>query len=98
MISAYPSVGADQWRNELRTKRPYTSQAAGAGKGLENSTKGQAHSGRKRPIGQLATMDNELKRDHLVISYATEDSDCAEWLALRLTGEGYRAWCDRTHL
>ncbi|MBZ0193236.1 MAG: toll/interleukin-1 receptor domain-containing protein, partial [Candidatus Kuenenia stuttgartiensis] len=32
------------------------------------------------------------------ISYATEDSDCAEWLALRLTGEGYRVWCGRTHL
>lgn len=43
-------------------------------------------------------MNNGNIRDHLFLSYATEDSDLAEWLALRLTGEGYRVWCDRTHL
>jgi len=37
-------------------------------------------------------------RDHLFISYATEDSDLAEWLAVRLAAEGYKVWCDRTHL
>lgn len=36
--------------------------------------------------------------DHLFISYATEDGELAEWLALRLTAEGYRVWCDRLKL
>lgn len=34
-------------------------------------------------------------RDHVFINYASEDSDFAEWLTLRLSGEGYRVWCDR---
>ena len=37
-------------------------------------------------------------RDHLFISYATEDFALAEWLALRLTIEGYKVWCDRFEL
>lgn len=37
-------------------------------------------------------------RDHLFISYAWEDGALAEWLTLRLTGEGYRVWCDRFKL
>lgn len=37
-------------------------------------------------------------RDHLFISYAIEDSALAEWLALRLTTEGYRVWIDRFKL
>lgn len=37
-------------------------------------------------------------RDHLFISYATEDFALAEWLALRLTSEGYKVWCDRFEL
>ena len=37
-------------------------------------------------------------RDHLFISYATEDSAIAEWLALRLTTEGYQVWIDRFKL
>lgn len=41
---------------------------------------------------------DEPKRDHLFISYATENGDLAEWLAVRLTAEGYSVWCDRTHL
>jgi hypothetical protein len=36
--------------------------------------------------------------DHLFISYATEDEPFAEWLALRLTSEGYRVWCARFNL
>jgi ADP-ribosylglycohydrolase len=36
--------------------------------------------------------------NHLFISYATEDSDLAEWLTLKLTAEGYRVWCDRVKL
>jgi len=43
-------------------------------------------------------MSNNTTRDHLFISYATEDGDFAEWLSLRLTAEGYKVWCDRTHL
>lgn len=38
------------------------------------------------------------KRDHLFISYAWEDGTFAEWLALRLTAEGYRVWIDRFEL
>ena len=37
-------------------------------------------------------------RDHLFVSYATEDWRFVEWLALRLTSEGYRVWCDRFKL
>jgi len=42
--------------------------------------------------------ENGTKRDHLFISYATGDFVLAEWLALRLTSEGYRVWCDRFKL
>lgn len=31
-------------------------------------------------------------RDHLFISYASEDEAFAKWLALRLTAEGYKVW------
>ncbi len=37
-------------------------------------------------------------RDHLFISYATEDWAFVEWLTLRLTAEGYKVWCDRMKL
>jgi hypothetical protein len=37
-------------------------------------------------------------RDHLFISYATEDWPFVEWLALRLSAEGYQVWCDRMKL
>ena len=40
----------------------------------------------------------EYKRDHLFISHASEDSPFSEWLALKLTGEGYRVWCDHIKL
>ena len=43
-------------------------------------------------------MNNNTAKEHLFISYATEDSKFAEWLALRLTADGYKVWCDRTHL
>jgi hypothetical protein len=36
--------------------------------------------------------------EHLFISYAMEDWPLAEWLARRLTAEGYRVWCDRFQL
>jgi hypothetical protein len=36
--------------------------------------------------------------DYLFISYATEDTPLADWLALKLTAEGYRVWYDRLHL
>ena len=38
------------------------------------------------------------RRDHLFINYATEDWPFVEWLALRLTAEGYKVWCDRMKL
>ncbi|MBI4539883.1 MAG: toll/interleukin-1 receptor domain-containing protein [Gemmatimonadetes bacterium] len=38
------------------------------------------------------------EQDHLFISYATEDGVLAEWLALRLTAEGYKVWIDRFEL
>lgn len=37
-------------------------------------------------------------RDHLFISYATEDWSFAEWLTRQLTANGYRVWCDRFKL
>lgn len=43
-------------------------------------------------------MSNETEREHLFISYASEDRALAEWLALKLTAEGYRVWCDRFQL
>jgi hypothetical protein len=41
---------------------------------------------------------NSLARDHLFISYATEDGAFAEWLTLKLTALGYKVWCDRFKL
>lgn len=37
-------------------------------------------------------------RDHLFISYASEDQVFAKWLALRLTAEGYKVWIDQMKL
>jgi hypothetical protein len=37
----------------------------------------------------------EAARDHLFISYATEDSILADWLSLKLASEGYNIWYDR---
>src|SRR5262245_65059129 len=37
-------------------------------------------------------------REHLFVSYATEDAALAEWLTRKLTVEGYRVWCDRFKL
>jgi hypothetical protein len=37
-------------------------------------------------------------RDHLFISYATEDQAFARWLALRLTADGYKVWIDQFQL
>ena len=39
-----------------------------------------------------------LDRDHLFISYAYEQEDLAMWLALKLSGEGYRVWVDQLEL
>jgi hypothetical protein len=40
----------------------------------------------------------ETVRDHLFISYASEDAVFVDWLALRLAGEGYKVWYDRIKL
>ncbi len=37
-------------------------------------------------------------REHLFINYATEDQSFADWLALKLTSEGYKVWYDRFEL
>lgn len=34
----------------------------------------------------------------MFVSYATEDGAFAEWLTLKLSGEGYKVWCDRVKL
>ena len=43
-------------------------------------------------------MSEICARDHLFISYASEDWALAEWLTLRLTADGYRVWCNRFQL
>jgi hypothetical protein len=43
-------------------------------------------------------MAKKVSREHLFISYATEDYVFAEWLALRLTSDGHKVWCDRFEL
>ena len=37
-------------------------------------------------------------REHLFISYASEDWTLADWLALKLASEGYKVWYDRIKL
>lgn len=49
-------------------------------------------------IGRETSPSAEVCRDHLFISYATEDFSLAEWLTRRLTAQGYRVWCDRFKL
>jgi len=39
-----------------------------------------------------------VQREHLFISYASEDAAFTSWLALRLTSEGYKVWCDQYKL
>lgn len=46
----------------------------------------------------MPSSQNATPRDHLFISYAYEDEALAEWLALRLTSEGYKVWIDRFQL
>src|SRR4029077_7467803 len=33
--------------------------------------------------------------EHLFISYATENWPFAQWIGLKLIGDGYNVWCDR---
>ena len=37
-------------------------------------------------------------RDHIFISYATEQSALCDWLARKLASEGYAVWYDRLKL
>lgn len=37
-------------------------------------------------------------RDHIFISYATEQSALCDWIARRLAACGYAVWCDRQKL
>ena len=43
-------------------------------------------------------MEMQDKRDHLFISYATEDAVLCDWLVRRLATEGYAVWYDRLKL
>jgi hypothetical protein len=49
------------------------------------------------PTSGNATREGTL-RDHIFISYATEDGLFVDWLCLRLAAEGYSVWCDRLKL
>ena len=40
-------------------------------------------------------MSKLILRDHIFISYATEDWVLADWLVLKLVSEGYHVWYDR---
>ncbi len=42
-----------------------------------------------------AHMKRVEQRDHIFISYTPEDVALAEWLARKLTAEGYLVWCER---
>lgn len=42
--------------------------------------------------------DPPAERNHLFISYATENFSLAEWLTLKLTALGYEVWCDQIKL
>ncbi len=60
---------------------------------MERSNKPTCASG-----GTLMQATPEGQRDHLFISYATEDIAVAEWLTFKLTALGYKVWCDRIKL
>jgi len=56
-------------------------------------------SGRTCPLARHhVASSTEPQRDHLFINYAWEDIALAEWLTFKLTGFGYRVWCDRIKL
>jgi hypothetical protein len=45
-----------------------------------------------------STEPDRLEKEHLFISYASEDCVFADWLALKLASEGYKVWYDRIKL
>lgn len=45
-----------------------------------------------------AHVKKTAQRDHLFISYASQDAALAEWLTRKLTAEGYLVWCERFKL
>ena len=50
------------------------------------------------PIQNFSSGNHKLEKENLFISYATEDRALADWLALKLTSEGYKVWYDRIKL
>lgn len=50
------------------------------------------------PIQNFSSGNHKLEKENLFISYATEDHALADWLALKLTSEGYKVWYDRIKL
>lgn len=43
-------------------------------------------------------VDMAGRRDHVFLSYATENAAFTDWLALKLAAEGYKVWYDRIKL
>lgn len=48
--------------------------------------------------GLSETVVMDPKREHIFISYASEQAAICDWLARRLAAEGYRVWYDRLKL
>lgn len=47
---------------------------------------------------QIAPLLGTTPQDHLLISYTPDDRVFADWLARKLTAEGYRVWCEHLSL
>lgn len=45
-------------------------------------------------LAAQARIEKRSEREHLFISYSPEDRLIADWLARKLTVEGYRVWCE----
>ncbi len=51
-----------------------------------------------KPASATEVRTMSPNRDHLFISYATEDADFAEWLELKLVASGFQVWRDGSKL
>lgn len=49
-------------------------------------------------MAEVAPAKATARRDHLFLSYASEDGALSDWIALKLVSEGYRVWSDRLKL
>ena len=53
---------------------------------------------KRRELRGIYPPVNGTTREHLFVSYATEDAPLAEWFTRKLTAEGYSVCCDRFKL